>query len=215
MDSPRRSSRQASGQGKAAADDQVKPATRSQAKPATAATQPTPPTYAQTRAETRAQTKEAKITNSPPTITTTLAPARYVSSIPLSDKVDEFLRLSRWAIHQALTEYKVARRFYPSEIPLETGWDTFAASDIPAVEKDRVVARLIRLWLDELEVPGFQEAVDAKVERMIQELSEWPFEAGTRELAAGIAMKKAREELTTEDEESVAAADAGVERMEL
>ena len=151
---------------------------------------------------------------------------RVLSDIQLADAVDGFVRLVRWNIHEVLTKYNVLKRFdlsnfrvtngyYTSNLTVTDGWDMFVASDaIPAAEKDKLVAKLIGLWLEELEIEGFEGGVDGKIENVIEGLAEWPMQGGNK-------MKKAKEESATDEEESGYDADrsdevdAAGEEMEL
>jgi hypothetical protein len=159
---------------------------------------------------------------------------RVLSDIQLADAVNGFVRLVRWNIHEVLTKYNVLRRFdlskftvpngfYTSNLAVVDGWDMFVVTGaIPAAEKDKLVAKLIGLWLEELEIEGFERGVDAKIEEVIEGLAEWPMQGGNEmKKAKDKAKDKAKEELTTDEEESGYDADrsdevdAAGEEMEL
>jgi hypothetical protein len=113
----------------------------------------------------------------------------------ISPAAEDFLRLMRWHIHSALTNGKVVRGFYTSDQSIESGWSIFVASNIPDVEKDAVVARLIGLWLDGLDTESFEREIDARIESVVMDMSEWAFEKGNP-------MSRAIEELSTDEEDS-------------
>lgn len=111
----------------------------------------------------------------------------------ISPDADSFLRLMRWHIHSALTSHGVIRGFYTSDQTIESGWGAFVASNIPQAEKDTIVARLIGLWLDGLDTESFEREIDARIESVVMEMSEWAFEMGNP-------MPRAIEDMTTDEE---------------
>lgn len=125
---------------------------------------------------------------------TSLTTVQHAATISFA--TDQFLRLLRWQIHSALTDFGIVRGFYTSDQSIKSGWGVFVASDIPVKDKDTIVARLIGLWLDGLDTDSFEREVDAKIESVVFEMSEWVFEKGD-----GNPMAKAIERMSTDEDE--------------